>query len=121
MYGLDGDDLWLAATGLGGGMGRCQDVCGALTGGIVSLGLAVGRGQGLTRETRQQARDEIYPRARRLYERFREEFGTVECRPMVGVDLSTPEGNAEFKESGTRDRVCRPAVHLAIRTVAELV
>ena len=121
MYGLEGDDLWLAATGLGGGIGRCQDVCGALTGAVAGLGLAVGRGQSLSRETRQKAREEIYPRSRKLYERFREEFGAVDCLPMVGIDMSTPEGSAEFQRSGARDRVCRPAVHLAIRTVAELV
>jgi C_GCAxxG_C_C family probable redox protein len=121
MYGLEGDDLWLAATGLGGGIGRSQDVCGALTGGVMALGLAVGRGQGSTRETRQQARDEIYPRARKLYERFREELGTVQCLPLIGIDLSAPDGQAQFKQSGARDSVCRPAVHLAIRTVVELV
>lgn len=121
MYGLEGEDLWLAATGLGGGIGRSQDVCGALTGGVMALGLAVGRGQGLTRETRQRARDEIYARAHQLYERFHEQFGTVECRPLIDVDLSAPDGQTLFKQSGARDRVCRPAVHFAIRTVAELV
>jgi C_GCAxxG_C_C family probable redox protein len=121
LYGIEGDDLWLGATGLGGGMGRSQDVCGALTGAVVGLGLAVGRGNGRTRETRQQARDEIYSRTRELYRRFQTEFGDVRCLPMIEVDLSAPGGQEKFKQSGARDRVCVRAIHVAIEAVADLV
>ena len=40
-----GDDMALKiACGLGAGMGRKQEVCGAVTGGILVLGLRHGRG-----------------------------------------------------------------------------
>jgi C_GCAxxG_C_C family probable redox protein len=43
--GLDEDLALKIATGLGAGMGRKQEVCGAVTGGILVLGLRHGRGR----------------------------------------------------------------------------
>jgi C_GCAxxG_C_C family probable redox protein len=37
--GLDGETALKVATGLGAGMGRRGEVCGAVTGGILALGL----------------------------------------------------------------------------------
>ena len=43
--GLEEDVALKLATGLGAGMGRKQEVCGAVTGGILVLGLRHGRGR----------------------------------------------------------------------------
>jgi C_GCAxxG_C_C family probable redox protein len=42
--GLEAETALKVATGLGAGMGRRGEVCGALTGGILVLGLKYGRG-----------------------------------------------------------------------------
>ena len=47
---------------MGGGIGRKGSLCGALTGGILALGLAMGRMD--PKDT--AARDRIYARAREL-------------------------------------------------------
>ena len=39
--GMDGETALKVATGLGAGMGRRGEVCGALTGGILVLGLEI--------------------------------------------------------------------------------
>ena len=44
--GLDKDIALKLACGLGAGMARKQEVCGAITGGIVTLGFKHGRGDG---------------------------------------------------------------------------
>ena len=55
--GLDGEISLKLATGLGAGMGRRGEVCGAVTGGILALGLKYGRG------SRQERSARCWPRA----------------------------------------------------------
>jgi len=38
----------------------------------------------------------------RLFALFREEHGDTACTPLLGVDLSTPEGFKAFKEQNLR-------------------
>jgi C_GCAxxG_C_C family probable redox protein len=43
VFGLTNDDVLKAATGFAGGIGRTGSVCGALSGGVMALGLLYGR------------------------------------------------------------------------------
>lgn len=63
------------ATAFGGGMGRCGSVCGALTGGMMALGIKFG-----TNEPSMEKRTETYELARKLFRRFEEENGSVLCK-----------------------------------------
>ncbi|MHB0876113.1 MAG: C-GCAxxG-C-C family protein [Anaerolineae bacterium] len=65
------------ATGFGGGIGRCRDeVCGALSGGVMVLGLLYGR------ETPAEANARCIELAKVWREAFIERFGTSQCRPI---------------------------------------
>lgn len=105
------------ASGLGGGMGRKGSVCGALTGGILALGLAMGR----TDPKDTAARDRIYARARELYERFEREFGTVLCANLTQCDLGTPQGQQKFKELGLHKNLCSKFVQGTGKWVGEAI
>jgi len=118
--GLDHDGLWQLATGFGGGLGRRQLVCGALTGATIACGLAVARKRGSTREDRDGLRAETYERVQRLTHEFEARFGALDCRTMTGHDFSIPNGHDLFVQNGGRDRVCRPAVRFAAETTARL-
>lgn len=119
--GLHDEDLWVIATGLGGGIGRRQLVCGALTGGVLACGLAVARRRGLNRETRNELRAQTYASVQELTRRFEAEFGALDCRTLTGYDFAAPDGYQAFSQSDTKDRVCHPAVRFVVRTVAELL
>ena len=47
--GFDKDAALRLACGFGAGMARKQEVCGAVTGGILAIGLKHGRGEGQNR------------------------------------------------------------------------
>jgi C_GCAxxG_C_C family probable redox protein len=102
------------ATGFGAGMGRQQEVCGAVTGGILALGLRGGRALG-----DDKARtDETYAAVRALQERFAAKHGSCNCRELLGgCDLRTEAGQREFKEKGYHRSRCLEYV----KTAAELV
>jgi C_GCAxxG_C_C family probable redox protein len=72
------------ATGFGGGIARNGDVCGALTGGILAVGLALGR------DKPDEARDPCYRAADQLYNNFLDTFNTCRCSQLTKLDLKTP-------------------------------
>lgn len=119
-YGVQDESLWRLVAGLGAGMGRGGFARGALTGGVLAIGMATGLQRGSAREDVRGLREESYSRVRQFSRRFEERFGSVECRAMTGCDFLTPEGQARFKAMGLMDGVCRPAVALAVETVAAL-
>lgn len=119
-YGIENEDLWRLATGLGAGMSRRQTVCGALTGGIIACGLILGRKRAAAHADRIPLRDETYARVQALTRRFEERFGSVECRYMVGCDFNTSDGRQRFKETDGLKQICEPAVTLVVETVPEL-
>ncbi len=101
--GLDGEAALKVATGLGGGMGGSGEVCGAVTGGILALGLKYGRGGQQEKAVAQQC----YKRTLELMQAFERVHGSCICRTLLdGIDLRTPEGMQQFKELGLHQKVC---------------
>jgi C_GCAxxG_C_C family probable redox protein len=103
------------ATPFGGGIGRTGAVCGALVGGTMAIGLVYGR------KAPVQSRDRAYGLAEELRSRFEEEMGTVSCRELTGVDLTTEEGRQQFHDSNVSERVCRRARAVAYRAAMDLL
>lgn len=78
-----------ASTPFGGGIGRAGSVCGALSGGVMALGLVLGR---LTPDAEQRAR--AYASAERLWRRFVEETGGEDCRQINTLGFGHPDHKA---------------------------
>ena len=101
------------ATGFGGGLSRNGDVCGALTGGIMRIGLAVGR------NSAEESRDRCYGAVDRFYSAFVKEFGTCKCRELTGLDLKTEEGRAAYQARVHLER-CTKIVSWAARVAPQI-
>ncbi len=112
--GLDSEMALKVATGLGAGMGRRGEVCGAVTGGILALSLKHGRGDHQDRT----ATEVTYAKTQELMAAFERRHGSCICRVLVeGCDLRTPDGHQRFKDLDLLHKTCAPCV----RTVAEIV
>ena len=107
-FGLEKDKALSVAVGFGGGMGRLQETCGAVTGAIAVLGLASGFKEGDSRDKI----NEVYAKVRSFVEEFTREKGTVKCRDLLGCDLKTEEGHKYFTEHNLREN-CRGYIRLA--------
>jgi len=73
------------ATPFGGGVGRSEDICGALTGGIMALGASLGR------TSPDEDRLRSYDAAGKLYRLFLEEFSSTSCKVLNKSDFKSPE------------------------------
>ncbi|MBI3107035.1 MAG: C_GCAxxG_C_C family protein, partial [Candidatus Rokubacteria bacterium] len=56
-----------------------------------------------------------------LRRRFETTMGSVDCRQLTGMDLSTREGAKQFYASQVPSTVCMPAVGVAYKNVLELL
>lgn len=116
--GLDNDTALKLSCGFGGGMGRMGEVCGAVSGGILVLGLKFGRGKNEDRA----ATDFAYSKIREFMSRFSARHGSCRCRDLLGgCDLTTPEGQAYFKENECFNLICRPCVRDAAMMVQDII
>jgi C_GCAxxG_C_C family probable redox protein len=103
------------AFGFAGGIGNTGEVCGAVAGAVMAIGLLQKRGQTMEESFRTLAVVQEFRR------RFENEVGTIQCRELTGSDLTTPEGIEQFMGSDIPQTVCFPAVGKAYRIVVELL
>ena len=114
---LDEDLALKIATGFGAGMGRKQEVCGALTGGILVLSLQHGRDSKQDRSATEQT----YQQVRKLMDQFAAKHGSCLCRQLLqGTDLSTREGQQFVKENDFLNQVCKPCVQSVVELLEQM-
>jgi C_GCAxxG_C_C family probable redox protein len=111
--GIGEDACLRIASSFGAGMARLQETCGAVTGGFMAIGLR----HGFSRSDDQKARDVVLRQSKELAASFKEKFGTLGCRDLLGCDLNTDEGQRFHKESGQREQVCLECVKFAASAV----
>lgn len=85
---------------MGGGIVRMGQVCGALSGAVVTLGL---RDQ-LAAQGKQKGTDGTFGVLQQLFRDFEAEFGAFNCKELLGHDISTPEGFREAKRQQALSR-----------------
>ena len=113
-FGIDDEAALKLASPFGGGVARQGDVCGAVVGALMVLGL--GRGNAIL-----ETKDDPYRMAEKFIKRFQERHGTILCRQLIGHDLSTPEGLQQAREQKVFSTVCPGSVKDAAALVAEFL
>lgn len=89
------------ASGFGGGM-RMGKTCGAITGGIMVLGLKYGfdqPGDSIAKETIEGIISEYITNVRKS-------LGTCDCNELLGIDVTVPEVRKLAKEEGIFKEKC---------------
>ncbi|MEN8203269.1 MAG: C-GCAxxG-C-C family protein [Bacteroidota bacterium] len=104
------------ASGFGGGMGKQQETCGAVTGAIMVLGIMKGE----TVNNNEELKSEVYGAVKELSRKFKAEFRTTNCMDLIGCDLNTPEGAAKFKDELIMETTCADCVKKAVEIVESI-
>lgn len=103
------------ATGFGGGIGYCGSVCGALSGGVMALGIKCG-----TNEPSLEKRLKTYKLAQKLYRLFEKNHGSVLCRQLIGYDLTNSKELEKARKANVFDEKCVNFVRKTIESILEL-
>ena len=104
-FGVDKETAAKLASGLGGGVGRLREVCGAVSAAALVLGHRFGPDKA-----------KVYPEVQRFAEEFKREFGSIVCRELLEGTGATTGGAPEPRTSEYK-RV-RPCANF-VRFVAE--
>ena len=106
-------------TCMGAGLGRRQLLCGAVSGGALAIGAALGNDSGAD----LAAKERCYGIVNDYVAKLEAEFGSSDCRTLLGVDISTEAGRAEVKARGLGAAVCDKiiarAAELAQKAIAD--
>jgi C_GCAxxG_C_C family probable redox protein len=115
---LDKNTALKLACGFGGGMGGKEEVCGAVAGGIIVIGLKYGRGLADGRPATEQT----YKLARELMNRFAEMHSSYICRKLLNdCDIMTEEGKKYFKENDLINKKCKECVKSAVQILDDIL
>ena len=117
MLDMDESTLKSIGSGFGGGMGRLQLTCGAVTGVFMVFSQYASQVTGSEEEAKDLAGEMI-----RLFEKqYVAKNGSITCRTILGVDLNTDEGQKEIREKNLHGTVCVEAVESAIEIAEEVI
>ncbi len=130
--GIDDGETFRAATPFSGGAHN-NELCGALAGGIMAIGLVYASGefeQGKVEDRPLSVKSPVYERAgeraNKLCDRFREEFGGLRCRDVMQKlhgkvwNLQNPEERAEYVQPRLHDK-CGEVAQKTARFAAEVI
>jgi len=110
--GLSEDDCLKISCAFGGGMGRQQLTCGAVTGALMVLGLKYGKALNDPDEKKQHT----YALTREFFQRFTELNGSVNCKALLdGLDMNDTDDNQKIMERKLFDIKCEKYVADAVK------
>jgi C_GCAxxG_C_C family probable redox protein len=114
--GLDRERALRVAGMFGGGMGHLGNVCGAVTGAFMVIGLKYSKVQ----DGENEKRDQGYALVQQFAKEFAARNGSIVCKELLGYDLSTPEGSAQARERGLFRDLCPKLVQSAVEVLEQM-
>ena len=115
--GLDEKTAARISSTFGGGMGRMREVCGAVSGMLMVLGLLYGYEEPGEKDSNKK---QLYKDVQDLAGKFREEVGSIICRDILKNPPSDPNPSPRTAEF-YKQRPCARMVMTAARLLDEFI
>lgn len=114
--GIDETTARKISCGLGGGVGRLREICGAVSGAATVISMLYSGEDGRDKAT-------VYGMIQNFAQRFTAEIGSVVCRVMLGLDEAEPKSPIpeERSERYYKKRPCAELVYLAAEKLDEVI
>jgi C_GCAxxG_C_C family probable redox protein len=116
-FGLDREIALRISQGFGAGIGYSDDICGAVSGAIMVIGLRYGR----TEAQNKTAKEETYAAVGEFFRRFKQRNISVECTELLGYNLSDPQQVAQAKKNKAVMARCPALVRYAVEIVETMI
>lgn len=105
------------ACGFGAGIGRMGKTCGAVTGALMVIGLKYGKVNLADEESEQRT----YTLVKEFIDRFTALYGSIECKELIGYDLSDSGELRLAWESGVFKNKCPGFVYDSARILEDIL
>lgn len=109
------------AMALNGGVAYGGNICGAISGAALAVGLLAGHHLPEHKQAKSLARSIIA----HLMDEFQRTFGSINCRDLIGMNICTEQGHRDFIQSGLWRTRCMQQIefclqHLYPRAIEEI-
>jgi C_GCAxxG_C_C family probable redox protein len=110
---FDPDMALAVSNGFGGGMGKLQKTCGAVTGSFMVLGIYNSKRHVENIDARNATNEMI----QRFTVDFTALYGSLDCKALLNCDFTTEEGEKEFKDLDLKKNVCSKCISDSIKLI----
>ena len=117
VFGLDLDLALKISQPFGGGIAHRGDICGAVSGALMAIGLKFGR----IRAEDIPARERTYDAVTNFIQKFESLHGSIICRELLGYDLSSKEEHSKAEQEGLFEIRCPKFVQNAAEILKDLI
>lgn len=113
-YGVSKESAASISACFGGGIARQGEICGALSGALMVLGLKSNKNY----LEDNNAKAQTYTEAQNFIEKFKSENGGITCKNLLCADIKTEEGRKYIKENNLHEKICN---NIVVKTVELLI
>ena len=114
--GLDQETALKIASPFGGGIARNGKICGAITGGLMVIGLKSWNSQ----KEREAGKADVYRISNQFMDEIKKMNNTLDCEKLLGISVSTTEGRAIVKEKKLNVKVCSKVINDVVNVLEKL-
>jgi C_GCAxxG_C_C family probable redox protein len=114
--GMERDIALRASGAFGGGIAGRGEFCGAASGAFMAIGLKYAKVRG----DDNASRDKTYALCSEFARQFETEFGSLQCRDILGYDLRDPDEYRTARETGIFKSKCQAVVRKSAQIVSEI-
>ncbi len=105
------------AQGFGGGVGSSGLICGAVSGAVMVIGLKYGAEEQSDTEAKEKTREIV----REFMKKFNDEFGAVDCKCLLGFDISKKADFEYVHENNVTRSVCPKFIEFAVKELEKII
>lgn len=114
---VDEETVLRMASGFGGGMGRLQETCGAVTGAFMLIGFLKGK----YKDSDDEEKEIINNLIQEFSKKFAESHGSINCKALINYDLNTEEGRGQANKADVFNKKCTFFVKTAVELLEEAI
>ena len=108
------------ALGLGGGIGRSGEVCGAASGAILVLGMKYGENS-MNGEANKVAKEKVYALGQKYLQLYKEREGAIRCNDILGFDMNDAEARKAASEKGVFAKTCNKCIADSVEILEKML
>jgi C_GCAxxG_C_C family probable redox protein len=105
------------SSGFGGGMGKLQKTCGAVTESFMALGIYNSQKHFENIEARNVTNEMI----QKYTIDFEAMHGSLDCKSFLDCDFTTDEGEEQFKDMDLKNNVCSKCLADSVKLIEGLI
>jgi C_GCAxxG_C_C family probable redox protein len=116
-FGIDKRSAWKISGGFGSGISKTGNICGAVPGAIMVIGLKYGKAA----PKDNAARDKPHALVQQFLGKFTRRNGSVNCTELLGFNLGNPEEYAQARDRKLFVTKCPALVRDAVEILERIV